>query len=788
MPRYGARLVMALVALSFLFLALAGCPNPIQTDPPDNGSPTEASDDSGDDSSADPDSGNDGSDGATTASLTLSVSEAGVRVGRTGTFTVTVSDATTTAVDWAISNSDVFQLDSTSDTSVTVSAIAEGSATLTATLREDTAVTATADLTAYVVSVVLGEASAEPYTVSEDETFDAQSILSVLPSAYASSDVTWSSSDTATLTVDSAGQVFGESVGSATLTATSVEDPTKADTATFSIAAGSTDVSITFSGSDAGASRALIPSDTIDFGVSVTPSNRPQSVTWASSDEAVVSVSDGTVTGVAIGTATITATSTYNGAAVDSIEITVNSPVDLDGTVLESVAGAPLDGATVNLVNENDSSKTYSTSSTADGSFGVADMYPGTYTVNLSKTGYAGSRMVGLDLFDNESIVMIQRPAAFAGRSTDPPAVTVSGITVGATYSGVRTISVAAAGANPDTPVSGTTSRDAVYLNIGGTATQLSYVESSYSGSLSYPWDAGEWPAGEVVVEVVAYDTNDNRTVRRMIVNAAGSSSSPPFSDPDSYLERIEGRTFGESLGLYSVRGSLVRGSAAEPGTSSYVMARVEQPFYWYTGARLYRSTSSTGPWTIVDQTEATVYYGTSQLPDVYFELVDSSAGLMQSTEYFYELSFFNDSGETRGQDTYSLTLLPAYDLILTSPTDDSTTTNNQPTLSWSVSGVSMPAGAERTDTVLLTRPVTADIAEVTAISDGTTSLTPSSPLGSGQLYEWNVASYTRLDGALNEGASPLVYSISFPATIQYNPYLGAQSFASNGAYQFTVE
>lgn len=52
----------------------------------------------------------------------------------------------------------------------------------------------------------------------------------------------------------------------------------------------------------------------------ITPTTNPagQTVTWASSDESVATVSSGTVTGVAAGTATITGTIEYMGASASA--------------------------------------------------------------------------------------------------------------------------------------------------------------------------------------------------------------------------------------------------------------------------------------------------------------------------------------------------------------------------------------------------------------------------------------------------------------------------------------
>ena len=65
------------------------------------------------------------------------------------------------------------------------------------------------------------------------------------------------------------------------------------------------------------------------IGVTITPDNSPQSVTWSSSDKNVATVDDnGVVTAVGKGTATITATSNYTISKSASCVVTVVSPVE----------------------------------------------------------------------------------------------------------------------------------------------------------------------------------------------------------------------------------------------------------------------------------------------------------------------------------------------------------------------------------------------------------------------------------------------------------------------------
>ena len=66
----------------------------------------------------------------------------------------------------------------------------------------------------------------------------------------------------------------------------------------------------------------LTAEDTFSLVATTTPSG--EIVSWTTSDDTVVTVSDGLITGVAEGNATITATMTYNGNTyTDTCAVTV---------------------------------------------------------------------------------------------------------------------------------------------------------------------------------------------------------------------------------------------------------------------------------------------------------------------------------------------------------------------------------------------------------------------------------------------------------------------------------
>lgn len=132
--------------------------------------------------------------------------------------------------------------------------------------------------------------------------------------------VTWSSSNTSIATVSSAGVVTAKATGNATITATSQADGTKSGTCTVTV----TDSTVHVTGVTLNKnSTSLTVGGTEALTATVSPNNATnKSVTWSSSNTNIATVSNGTVTGVAGGTATITVTTT-DGSHTATCTVTV---------------------------------------------------------------------------------------------------------------------------------------------------------------------------------------------------------------------------------------------------------------------------------------------------------------------------------------------------------------------------------------------------------------------------------------------------------------------------------
>ena len=232
------------------------------------------------------------------SSVSLDKTSVSLNVGESVTLAATVKpdNATNKTVSWSSSNASVASVDASGK----VSAVAEGTATITAKAGDKTAtcsVTVTKKVVA-VESVTLDKSSLE---LNEGET--ATLAATVKPDNASDKTVTWSSSKTSVATVDANGKVTAVAEGNATITAKAGnKSATCSVTVTKNVVAVE---SITLDKS----SLELNEGETATLVATVKPDNATnKTVTWSSSRTSVATVdANGKVTAVAEGTATITA-------------------------------------------------------------------------------------------------------------------------------------------------------------------------------------------------------------------------------------------------------------------------------------------------------------------------------------------------------------------------------------------------------------------------------------------------------------------------------------------------
>ena len=238
-----------------------------------------------------------------------------VAPGGTSPLTAVVSppNATNKTVAWSSSNQAV----ATVAANGVVTGVAAGSATITVT-TSDGGYTDTIAVT--VASAAVSSVDLQPPTATiTNPPATTQLTWTVLPSNAGNKAVTFTSSNPAVATVNTVGLVSGLAAGSTTITITTA-DGGKTDTCVVTVAVISvTGVDVTppavttYVGQTAQLTAAVIPANAGN-----------KSLSWQSSDNAKATVnSSGLVTGVALGPATITATTTQGGFT-DTSAVTVS--------------------------------------------------------------------------------------------------------------------------------------------------------------------------------------------------------------------------------------------------------------------------------------------------------------------------------------------------------------------------------------------------------------------------------------------------------------------------------
>lgn len=276
----------------------------------------------------------DGGGGQTTptvSSVTVAPTSVTLDPNDTQQLTATVNVTPSTAdksVSWASSNPSV----ATVSTSGLVTAVAQGTATITATSTLDNTksgscvVTVNAPAAPIPVTAISLNKSTTTIAIGGNETL---TVNYTPANANTGKAVSWTSSNNSIATVDNSGKVTGVAAGTATITATSTTDNTITASCSVTVQA------VAVTGVSVNPTTASVQvSSTTTLTANVLPANATnKSVTWSTSDASIATVNNGVVTGVATGTATITAT-TVDGGKTATCTVTVSAAATIPPTDL----------------------------------------------------------------------------------------------------------------------------------------------------------------------------------------------------------------------------------------------------------------------------------------------------------------------------------------------------------------------------------------------------------------------------------------------------------------------
>ena len=262
--------------------------------------------------------------------------------------TASPSNATTKSVTWKSSNTKVVTVNSAGK----LTAVGNGSATITATAKDGSKKKVTCKVTVKIPTVVkVSRVSLNKNDLaltSKGQSY--QLSASVAPSNASNKSVKWTSGNPKVATVSSSGKVTAVANGNTTITATAADgsgkkdicavtvnipkpaDPTPTPTPSVvkvsSVSLNPSSLSLTKKG------------QTAQLSASVSPSNATnKSVTWSSSNNNVATVSNGMVTAVGNGSATITATAADGSGKRASCSVTVNIPTMPSNVETVNIAG-----------------------------------------------------------------------------------------------------------------------------------------------------------------------------------------------------------------------------------------------------------------------------------------------------------------------------------------------------------------------------------------------------------------------------------------------------------------
>lgn len=253
-------------------------------------------------------------------------------------YDVQPSNAANYSVSWSSSNTSIVKVSSNG----TITGVKAGTATITVKVKENTNVydTITVVVKEKVVEPTKVELSKTSLTMTEGDVTALSATVS--PANATDKTVTWSSDNTSVVSVSN-GSVTAKKAGTANITVKTANGKT----ATCKITVNAKEIAVTGITIN-NSTLNLKKGNTAALTATVSPSNATKkNITWSTSNSAVATVSNGTVTAVGAGTATITA-KTENGKTV-TCKVTVTEDVVPTSVSLDKTTASVKKGETVTL-------------------------------------------------------------------------------------------------------------------------------------------------------------------------------------------------------------------------------------------------------------------------------------------------------------------------------------------------------------------------------------------------------------------------------------------------------
>lgn len=251
-----------------------------------------------------------GNDNVPVTGIRLDKTELTLLKGESSKLTATVSpkDATDPTVKWKSSDLSIATVDNNGN----ITAVAAGKTTVTVSSADGRfTATCTVNVNVKVASLILSDTS---ITLKKGDSKKLSVVI--IPDDATNKSVTWSSGDTNIAIVDNMGKITAVNGGSTVITVTSIYGKIAA-TCNVNVTVAVQSVSLDKS------ELTLIKGQTATLNATIVPSDATtKDVSWASSNISAVTVDNGSIKAVGVGTATISVT-TSDGSKVASCTVTV---------------------------------------------------------------------------------------------------------------------------------------------------------------------------------------------------------------------------------------------------------------------------------------------------------------------------------------------------------------------------------------------------------------------------------------------------------------------------------
>ena len=354
----------------------------------------------------------------------------------------------------------------------------------------------------------------------------------------------------------------------------------------------------------------------------------------------------------------------------------------ITGTVRVSLAGAGVDGATVNFNGK-------STVTSGGGNFTLA-VVSGTHDLLISMSGRAQTRIQAVLVSSGQTLDLepILLKAMDPTMSATAPTMTVSDLD--GTLAGLVdfTVSVAASYAVKS-----------IHCRIGN---QDMDAEGTFDDApvVTFTLHTDHYTDGPNTIIIRAVDINNNMVEQDIpIVIDNGYTASAITIPPTltalraitvdyeygiwSAMPKKVAPKFRSSFGskTFTIKGKVIDISAVPAGCNLYTIIfwLPQDPNEW--SYRVYRAPSASGPWT-------KIFDGLPKYQsEGEFACYDTSSKLTPDITYYYKVSSYNEAGEGPPSEVYSVQPLSKLSVSLTSPAQNATINTLTPTLNWNVSG-----------------------------------------------------------------------------------------------------